>query len=404
MKAYIETYGCTANMVDSSGICDAILRSGGSVVDDPGEADVIIINTCAVTQHTSRSMLKAISKYNGKRVIVAGCMASAQPEMLTGLEFAKKPGADHVAKLLGIAHDPNEIPLTMTGKTAIISISEGCMGNCSYCIVRIARGKLRSERPEKILDAVKRSVAAGATELYITSQDVGTYGMDIGIRLHELLREIIGMPGDFKIRLGMMNPFSIADIIPEMIDVFNHPKVYKFAHIPVQSGSDRILGLMGRPYTAAEYRGMVEELRGGVPGITFSTDYIVGFPTETDDDFERTKDNLRVCRPLKVNITRYSPRPGTPAAMMPDVLERIKKERSRALTALHHEVTSSFMRSCVGEHKGVLVTEPGKAGTVVARDSSYNMVVIGELLPQGKYVDVEIIDARTTYMVGKVIR
>jgi tRNA A37 methylthiotransferase MiaB len=158
---------------------------------------------------------------------------------------------------------------------------------------------------------------------------------------------------------------------------------------------------MQRPYTGDEYSEMVARLRAGVPEITFSTDYIVGFPTETGADFHLTMDNLRANRPLKVNITRFSPRPGTPASSMPDVLERTKKERSRLLTALHHEVTSHYMRGAVGSRRTVLVSEQGKPGTVIARDSSYNMVVLLEDLPPGTIADVEISAAKTTYMIAR---
>jgi MiaB/RimO family radical SAM methylthiotransferase len=221
--------------------------------------------------------------------------------------------------------------------------------------------------------------------------------------LPELINEIVNLPGEYKIRLGMMNPFSIADIMPDMVEAIKHPRVYRFIHLPVQSGSDRILMLMGRPYTTKEYNSMIEYFRKNIPDITFSTDYIVGFPTETDDDFKMTMESLRINLPLKVNITRYSPRPGTKAEKMPDILERTKKERSRMLTGLHHNITSSFMKSSIGKHKNVLITEKGKDGSVIAKDDSYNMIVIREALSPGIRVNVEIIGSGVTYMIGKII-
>lgn len=403
MRVYIKTYGCTANASDSAGMRDLILRSGSEVVSDPDEADVVIINTCAVTQHTANSMVRAIRHFEGKRVIVAGCMAAAQREMLNGCEKAEGAGPAPVARVLGIDPAIDDLPLAMTGATAIVSISEGCAGNCSYCIVKIARGNLRSYSLEAILKNVRNALAAGAREILITSQDVGAYGMDTGIRLPVLLKEILRIEGDYRIRLGMMNPFSIADILPEMIETFKDPRIYRFIHIPVQSGSDRILKLMNRPYTSDEYRRIVSTLRDSVPDITLSTDYIVGFPYESIEDFDMTLDDLMSTRPLKVNITRYSRRPGTAAALMPDTLERTKKERSRKLTALHHEITSSFMRSMIGKRLKVQVTEEGKPGTVIARDGSYNMVVIKTPLQPGANVEVEISGSGTTYMVGRVV-
>jgi tRNA A37 methylthiotransferase MiaB len=161
---------------------------------------------------------------------------------------------------------------------------------------------------------------------------------------------------------------------------------------------------MDRPYTAEGYSALIARLREDVPGITFSTDYITGFPTETDDDFRLTMDDLRRNRPLKVNITRFSPRPGTPAAALPDLPGPVKKARSRALTALHHEITSAYMRDAAGAIRRVLVTEKGKEGTVVARDGSYNMVVLPEDLPLGTTVDAEIFGAGMTYMIGRVLK
>ncbi len=405
MKIYIETYGCTANLSDSQGIRNAVLAAGGTVTENPEDADAVIINTCAVTEFTSKSMLRAIRKYGGKNVVVAGCMAAAQPHLLDSLSSrvarVDAPGATPVLKLLGLK-PAGGAPL-LKGRTAVISIAEGCRGNCSYCIVKHVRGPLRSISPADILCSVKTALDMGAKEIFLTAQDTGAYGLDTGTRLPRLMRHILNAEGDYKIRLGMMNPFSIADIVSEMIPIFNDPRVYRFAHIPVQSGSDRILGLMNRPYTASQYRDLAENLREGVPDITLSTDYIVGFPTESDEDFALTMEDLRTNKPLKVNITRFSSRPGTPAAAMKDMPLRIKKERSKALTGLHHDITSKHMRDSIGRRLDVLVTEEGKPGTMVARDDAYHMIVIPETVPMGARLHVKICGASTTYMVGKLI-
>jgi MiaB/RimO family radical SAM methylthiotransferase len=263
---------------------------------------------------------------------------------------------------------------------------------------------LRSRRPREVVAAVRDAVAAGAAEIFLTAQDTGAYGKDLGHDLPGLIGQVNDVGGDFKVRIGMMNPFSVGDIVPQLAAALRLPRVYRFAHIPVQSGSDRILRLMNRPYSAEEYSALIGRLREGVPGITFSTDYITGFPTETDDDFCLTLDDLRRNRPLKVNITRFSSRPGTPAADLPEVPGTVKKERSRALTALHHEITSAFMLAAAGSTRPVLVTEKGRPGTVVARDGSYNMVVLQEDLPLGTTVEAVISGAGTTYMIGRVLK
>jgi MiaB/RimO family radical SAM methylthiotransferase len=400
MKVYIESYGCTANQADASAMSEAITAAGGTIVDDAAEADAVIVNTCAVTHYTSNAMLRAIARHRGRRVIVGGCMAAAQPELLHGCERADTPGALPVLRMLGLGGD-DAIPLTMSGRTAIVKIAEGCRGRCSYCIVRRARGELRSRQPRDVVAAVRRAVAAGAAEIFLTAQDTGAYGADIGCDLPGLLGRVNDVGGDFKVRAGMMNPFSIADMVPQLAAALRLPRVYSFAHIPVQSGSDRILRLMNRPYSAEEYSALIARLREAVPGITFSTDYITGFPTESDEDFRLTLDDLLRNRPLKVNITRFSPRPGTTAADLPDLPGTVKKARSRVLTALHHEITSAYMRDAAGTTRRVLVIEKGKEGTVVARDNSYNMVVLPEDLPLGTTVEAEICGAATTYMIGR---
>ncbi len=404
MKVYVETYGCTANQGDSQGMRNAIVASGGTIVERPEEADVIVVNTCAVTEPTSRSMLKAIGKHKNKRVIAAGCMAAAQPYLLRGLEnveCAPAPGAEAVARVLGL--EPGDGTPLLRGRTAIIPIARGCAGRCSYCIVRLVRGPLRSLPPSAVEASVKKALDMGATEIFLTAQDAGAYGMDIGLRLPDLMRALLKPEGGHRMRLGMMNPFSIADIVDSLAEVLNHPVMYRFAHIPVQSGSDRILKLMNRPYTEEQYSGIVKRLKARVPGLTLSTDYIVGFPTESDADFALTMDDLRRNGPLKVNITRFSPRPGTPAAAMEGLPFSIKKQRSRALTRLHHEITSAYMRASVGRRLSVLVTGEGKPGTAVARDDSYHMVVIPRPIPPGTRMDVKICGASTTYMVGKPV-
>lgn len=403
MKIYIESYGCTANQADASAMREAIAAAGGKLVDSAADADAIIINTCAVTHYTSNAMLRAIARHKGRRVIVAGCMAATQPELLDGCERADAPGALPVLHMLGLEGD-NAIPLTMSGRTAVVKIADGCLGRCSYCIVRRARGELRSRQPCEVVAAVRRAVMAGAAEIFLTAQDTGAYGKDIDHDLPGLIGQIDDIGGDFKVRVGMMNPFSIRDFEPRLASALQLPHVYRFAHIPVQSGSDRILQLMNRPYSAEEYSALIDRLREDVPGITLSTDYITGFPTETDDDFRLTMDDLRRNRPLKVNITRFSPRPGTPAADLPGVPGTVKKARSRALTMLHHEITSAFMRAAAGSTRPVLVTEKGRQGTVVARDGSYNMVVLPEDLPLGTTVEAAISGAGTTYMIGNVLK
>ena len=298
----------------------------------------------------------------------------------------------------------HEIWVPLEGVTGAVSISDGCVGQCSYCIVKQARGDIVSYPPRTIVNSVKRLVEAGAKEILITSQDTAAYGLDIGVCLPDLLNSITEIDGDFYIRVGMMNPLTTLKILDDLAESFDDPKVFKFLHLPVQSSSDRILESMKRGYSVSDYVQIVDAFRERFPNLTLSTDFIVGYPGENTDDFERTMLLLKKTKPLKVNITRFSPRPNTPAAKMPDILERVKKERSRALTKAYHKISSELHRSLVGLLTEVIVTEKGKEGSVIARDPYYRNIVIKKNLKLGERHPVKIVDARTNYLVGELVR
>lgn len=407
MKAYIETYGCTANKSDSQRIKTILLQNDYDIVDNVDNSDIVLINTCTVTGRTERRMIKRLRELKKEKVIVAGCLPAAQPDLVADLawKIITPRSIPSLAIILGgQALAKHEIWVPLEGVTGAVSISDGCVGQCSYCIVKQVRGALESYPPRTIVNSVKRLVEAGAKEILITSQDTAAYGLDIGVRLPDLLHYITEINGDFYIRVGMMNPLTTLKILDDLVDSFEDPKVFKFLHLPVQSGSDRILESMKRGHIVSDYVQIVDAFRERFPNLTLSTDFIVGYPGENADDFERTMLLLKKTKPLKVNITRFSPRPNTLAAKMPDILERVKKERSRALTKAYHEISSELHRSLVGLLTEVIVTEKGKEGSVIARDPSYRNIVIQKNLTLGERHPVRIVDARTNYLVGELVR
>ena len=407
MKAYIETYGCTANQSDSQRIKAIILQNDYEIAENVESSDVIIINTCTVTDRTERRMIKRLRELKKEKVIVAGCLPAAQPALVADLAWkvVTPRSMPSLAKILG-GHAPakHEICVPLEGVTGAVSISDGCVGQCSYCIVKQARGDLESYPIGTIVNSVKRLVEAGAKEILITSQDTAAYGLDIGVRLPDLLDALTEIDCDFYIRVGMMNPLTAIDILDDLVGSFDDPKMFKFLHLPVQSGSDRILESMNRGYSVSDYVHIADAFRERFPDLTLSTDFIVGYPDESEKDFERTMLLLEKTKPIKVNITRFSPRPNTPAAKMPDIIERVKKERSRALTKAYHEIASELHRSLVGLLTKVIVTEKGRENSVIARDSSYKNIVIQEDLALGERYRVRIIGARITYLIGELVR
>jgi len=424
MKICIETYGCTSNHADSNTM-EFLLVQNGHDITSIWEADTIIVNTCTVTRKTEQRMIKRLKKLLElrKNVIVAGCLPAAQPEVIPGqVRVITPPAIRSICEVLG--ENGNKIGSRIAnpkirGVTGIVSISQGCVGSCSYCIVKRARGGLRSYPKNMIIEEIESLVSGGAREIQLTAQDTAAYGLDTGERLPSLLEEISSIPGDFQVRVGMMNPFTALDIVDDLVDAFDSPKIFKFLHLPLQSGSDKILKDMRREHKVEDYKTIVCAFREKYPDLTLSTDFIVGFPTETEEDFHETLRVLYETRPIKVNITRFSPRPYTPAASLPDVVERIKKERSRILTKAHHEVTREANKAWVGRILEVLVTEQalprkilaGKKptgmvspGTVIARDSTYKNIAIPEELPLGSRLKVKITEARHTYLVGERTR
>lgn len=303
-----------------------------------------------------------------------------------------------------------------------IPIAIGCVGECSYCIVKRARGDLISYEPEKIVEGVKTSVKGGAREIRITSQDCSAYGFDWdrdrgldkenfgagGLKLPGLLDLITAVEGDFRIRVGMMNPFTMHRILNELLDAFDSEKVFKFFHVPVQSGSDKVLIDMKRNYKAADFVEIVKKIRLRFGYSTICTDFIIGFPTETVEAFSASLNLLSVVRPEKVNITRFSSRPGTEASKLKDLLEREKKRRSRIISSLYHDIALANNTWLKGKRLPVLITEKGKGknmeGGVIGRDPSYRVVAInsGLDLPPGAVYSVRITEAKSTYLVGEV--
>jgi threonylcarbamoyladenosine tRNA methylthiotransferase CDKAL1 len=419
MKIHIKTFGCTANKADSHRIMQLLASQGYVFVSNPDLADLIVVNTCTVTQTTQQKVLKYINLLSdlGKDVVIAGCLPAAQPDILDGIDYPSVTPAslDDITDIVGsnfvdsnivvsngiTAPAPYDIPI-LEGVTGIVSISQGCAGQCSYCIVKQARGKLVSRPVPDIVDEIKLLIWRGVREIQLTSQDTSAYGMDMGIRLPELLRAITAVEGDYMIRVGMMNPFTVIGIINDIIESFKNPHIFKFLHIPIQSGSDKVLQHMNRKHTAEEFKYIVDTFRNNFPGIVISTDFIVGYPTETEQDFNDTLKLLTKLRPQKVNITRYSPRPNTLSSQLRDLPSWKKKERSRRLTKLHHTINRELLRKRIGDTIHVVTTEVGTDNSTIGRDIYYNNIVVRKDIPLGNWYDVKITGSTITYLIGEI--
>jgi threonylcarbamoyladenosine tRNA methylthiotransferase CDKAL1 len=342
-------------------------------------------------------------------LVVAGCVPQADRNLpdLAGISVVGVQQIDNIVaavegtlqgstiSLLGKEHAPRlDLPkLRRNRLIEIIPISLGCLGACTYCKTKHSRGHLRSYLPEEILARVRRAIASGAAQIWITSEDSGAYGKDIGTDLPSLLRGIIAiLPERVMLRIGMANPQHILEHLDAMADILNHPQVFSFIHLPVQSGSDRVLRAMKRGYTVAEFQRAVDTLTARVPGLLVATDIICGFPGETREDFcETLKLVERNAFPI-INVSQFYPRPGTPAARMRRVPTEEVKRRSTELTRLFK--AQRPYEPLVGTRQRVWICDVNEEKQMVGYTKSYALVFLpyDELL-LGRSVAVRIIAA-----------
>ncbi|HUU76292.1 MAG TPA: tRNA (N(6)-L-threonylcarbamoyladenosine(37)-C(2))-methylthiotransferase [Methanoregulaceae archaeon] len=391
---HVMTFGCAYNMGDSRKLEEILKAQDCTIVDTPKAADAVVVNTCTVVGSTERRMLRTLRNLKEKNLYVTGCMPVVQKEEIFGVCSPKIIFPNEIGERY------RNVRTVQPAGVGILQVASGCLGTCSYCITRNARGRLRSFPKEEILVQADKMVKAGAKELQLTGQDVSAWGREKGWDLSQLLNEIVHIPGKFYIRLGMMNPSTLMPIIEPLIEAYRSPKIFNFLHIPAQSGSDEILNAMKRKYSAADVVRIVEEFREACPDISLATDIIVGFPGETDEQFRETMQLISRIKPNKVNITRFSMRPHTDIAGEDDLVDSLKKKRSRILLkhaeALYHEINAGW----IGKETDILVTEKIRHGSVISRTPNYQNVVIQRDLPVGYEGHAVILEDRKYYFIG----
>jgi|Deesub1362B_J571_1020462.scaffolds.fasta_scaffold07489_1 MiaB-like tRNA modifying enzyme len=419
-KVYLETYGCTMNQADSDIIRGIISKR--HEISDLDEADIVVINSCGVIEFTERKILKRIEELKrDKKVVVAGCLPRiAARKVREVADFVIGTNVYDIQRAVESALNNESFFLARKPEVdksefspvkcrlresviAIVSISEGCLGKCTFCATKYARGRLRSFRLENVLREIENAVKEGFKEIQLTAQDTGVYGMDrFDYRLPELLDRISEVDGDFRVRVGMMNPGSAVKIIDALIKSFESEKIYKFLHVPVQSGDDRILSDMQRDHTVDDFIELVSEFRRNFRDAVISTDIIVGFPSEDEEAFWRSYELVEEIEPEIVNITKYSPRNCTPSSRLKDMPDWIKKERSRKLTALCRKIYLKRNRKFLRSVQKVLVTRNGKNGTLLSRTEAYRPVILdsGQM---GEFYTVKIEEVTDTYLKGESI-
>jgi len=403
---------------------EILSKAGYTFSSNPKDAEILLIHTCGVKKATEDKILqrlKVLSKM-GKPLIVSGCLPKINlnavlkaspnavfldPYSIDKILLAVEASKTHSRKFF-FSNQPLIkvcLPKTRLNKyVEIIQIAEGCLGSCSYCCTKFARGKLFSYPIETILRRAKEALENGAVELWLTAQDVGAYGKDLGVNLIDLLNEIIELPYDFKVRIGMINPAYALEMVEALKHIYKSEKIYKFAHIPVQSGSNKILKDMNRPYTVEEFKEVVKKLKNEIENLSLATDIIVGYPTETNEDFNLTLNLLKEIKPDVTNISKYNHRPGTKASNLKLLPSNIVVERSKILSTLSSKITLEKNLSFIGKIESILVSDQSSKGSYIGRTINYKRVLVSsEKNLLGLKVDAKISSACERYLVGELI-
>ncbi len=424
MKVYMETFGCTFNQADSQIMAGLLEERGEEIVESPEEADVIILNTCYVKQPTEQKIINHIQKiqlkFPEKKLIIAGCMVDIDPGKLEKLA----PNAGWIGARR-IKSAPEVVEATLNGdckrvtghgidvKTHlprkrsnslihILQICEGCLGKCSYCCTRFARGTLQSYPTSLLKQEAEQAVAEGCVEIQLTAQDTAAYGKDTGESLANLINQITSIEGDFRVRIGMMHPKNIKDDLESVINSFKNEKVYKFLHLPLQSGNDQVLTSMKRNHSVLEYLNIVNRFKSEIPEISLATDIIVGYPTEDEDAFQDTLDVIREISPDFLHISKYQHRPGTMSSKMDEIDHVTMKKRSRSLNDLKTNISLYKNRKLLGTIQNILITDKGSKGGYIGRTNSYKTVIVDEA-QLGSFIKVKITQSLSTYLKGRIL-
>ena len=415
MNIYIETYGCTANKSDESTILGILQKDKHKIVDKIDDADALILLTCTVIGTTEQRMLSRLRVFKkaGKKIIVSGCMPKVQADLIKSIvpkSILLPP--DEIIFINQILKENEYVKIDKkTEKTtkyfrensAPISIAKGCMFSCTYCITHFARGDLKSFSQEEIISDVKQALKQGCMEIFLTAQDTASYGFDSNDNLGTLLENVCKTKGNYRIRVGMMNPYTAQKNIESIINAYNHEKIYKFIHLPVQSGDNDILKQMNRKYSVTDFKKIVKAFRNKYENITLSTDVIVGFPGESEEKFEKSIKLIKKIKPDILNITRFSPRPLTKAKTMKDRIPTdALKQRSRRLSKIYTEISKQINKNHVGKEYRVLVTK-NENNEFIGRSENYKPVKIKEKVKIGEIISVKIIDSSSIHLVGKLI-
>ena len=355
MNIYLESIGCKLNQSEIESMARTLHHAGHRVIYDPVEADICLLNSCAVTQTAARKTRQALRRLTRQapdaQTFVLGCYVELWPNEIGSIEGAKLlPGGEakrDILHALGLAVQSSVGPQPGRRRTrAFAKVQDGCNNHCTYCVVRIARGPERSRPLPEILDEIAELAGGGAQEIVLTGVHVGAYGRDLGLDLTDLVRSILDSVDLPRLRLSSIEPWHLD---PRFLDLWRDPRLCRHLHLPLQSGCDATLRRMGRRYTTSEIMDLLDQARQRIPDLGVTTDVMVGFPGETDEEFEESLRFVRRAGFSRLHVFRYSRRPGTAAASYPDQAPAgVSVRRSALMQSLGKELSRQFHEGLLG--------------------------------------------------------
>ncbi|MFQ5573652.1 MAG: tRNA (N(6)-L-threonylcarbamoyladenosine(37)-C(2))-methylthiotransferase [Nitrosopumilaceae archaeon] len=419
-KIWVEAYGCSASFADSEMISGLIVNGGHTLAESSSDSDLNLVVTCSVKDATANKMVHRIKSLKSKPLVIAGCLPKAERKSVEKFsEKASLLGPNSLGKTLEVIDstlvgkkrvalddiDSSKVGLPkirLNPAIGIVEIANGCMSECTFCQTKISKGDLKSYRIGDVVRQVKKEIADGCKEVWLTSTDNGCYGFDIDEDLSTLVNSVCEIPDDFKIRVGMMNPMYMPRIRDGLLKSFENDKVFKFLHIPVQSGSDKVLNDMRRGHTAETFRNTTKKFKTKFPQFTISTDVIVGFPTETEEDFEKTVDLLLETKPDIVNLSKYSQRPRTEAAEWDQIPVSEVMRRSKIVSDLIEKISFENNQKWIG-WKGKVLFDETSDDDIKGRNFAYKPIFVEDRVKIGEIHIIEIIEATTHSLLAKIV-
>ncbi|KXB91119.1 tRNA methylthiotransferase YqeV [Veillonellaceae bacterium DNF00626] len=424
------TLGCKVNQYDSDAMRTIFLQQGYRAVKEEEEADVYVINTCSVTSigdRKSRQMVRKIRRKHPQAVIaVAGCYAQIAPEIFEAMgDIDVIVGAQNRSKIVEYVEQAQKKEKTINavkdimsvtefenlyvdaeGETktrAFIKVQEGCDNYCTFCIIPFARGKLKSRKQKDAVEEIRRLVTKGYREIVLTGIHLGNYGRDLhdGTSLATLVEELLRIPNLLRIRMGSIESVELSDDLINLIK--DEPRVCRHLHLPIQSGSDAVLRRMNRHYRLPEYKKLISELREKIPGLALTTDLIVGFPGETEENFMETLETLRELRFSAIHVFPYSQRTGTPAAVFPNqVPGDIKKDRVHRVQELEKEISKEYRKTFLQKTVHVLIEEEKNGYFEGLSDEYIRVSITDKNVEKGRLYSVYVENLTEDGLIGRV--